>query len=117
MYSVSEGPNLLELLGLDEQTLSWRDLALCKRMIPVRDKDGKVVDLFFEAYEEDEELAKAMDDTCLRCPVLKDCLLEGNDNKDYGLRGAIYLNNGKPDKMRNQHKTDEVWQRIQERLK
>lgn len=113
---MSNGSSLLELLGLDEQTLSWHQLALCRNMLPERDENGKINDLFYEAYEEDEEIAKAMDDVCLSCPVLKDCLLEGVDNKDFGLRGGTYLNNGKPDKMRNQHKTPEVWAKIQERL-
>lgn len=114
---MSDQPSLLELLGLEEETLSWHQIAFCKDMIPERDDEGKVYDLFYEAYEEDEELAKAMDEVCLSCPVLKECLMEATDNKDFGLRGGIFLNNGKPDKMRNQHKTDEVWQRIQERLK
>ncbi len=107
-YSVSERPSLLDELGLDEQTLSWHQLALC---------DGMELDWFYDSYEADEELARAMDDTCLRCPVLKDCLMDATDNKDYGLRGGIFLNNGKPDKMRNQRKTEEVWARIQEKLK
>ena len=106
-YSVSEQPSLLQELGLDEQTLSWHQLSFC---------DGMELDWFFDAYEADEELAKAMDEVCLSCPVLKDCLTDAMDNKDYGLRGGIFLNNGKPDKMRNSHKTEEVWQRIRERL-
>lgn len=105
---MSESPSLIELLGLDEHTLSWHQLAFCK---------GMELDWFYDGYEADEELAKAMDEVCLSCPVMKECLMEGTDNKDYGLRGAIFLNNGKPDRMRNQHKTEEVWARIQERLK
>jgi hypothetical protein len=95
------------MLGLDEATLSWWQLSFCR---------GMDLNLFYEDYEADEELAKAMDEVCLSCPVMKDCLMDGTDRKDSGLRGAIYLNNGKPDKMRNQHKTPEVWARIQERL-
>lgn len=101
-------PSLLDELGLDEQTLSWYQLAFCK---------GMDLDLFYEQYEADAELAKAMDDVCLSCPVLKDCLLKAIDDKDYGLRGGIYLNAGKPDKAKNEHKTPEVWAKIQEKLK
>ena len=72
---------------------------------------------FYEDYEDDEEIAKSVDDICLSCPVMKECLLDATDNKDYGVRGAIYLNNGKPDKMRNAHKTPEIWERIQAKLK
>lgn len=100
-------PSLLELLGLDEQTLSWHQLAMC---------NGMLLDWFYDDYENDKEMAKAMDDICLTCPVLKDCLMEATDNKDFGLRGGIYLNNGKPDKQHNQHKTPEVWARIKEKL-
>lgn len=71
---------------------------------------------FFDDYEADEELAKAMDEVCLSCPVMKDCLMEASDMKDTGLRGGIYLNKGKPDRARNAHKTDEVWARIREKL-
>lgn len=105
---MSNQPSLLEELGLDEQTLSWWQLSLCK---------GMDLNWFYEEYEADDELAKAMDEVCLSCPVLKDCLMNGTDNKDFGLRGAIFLNNGKPDKNANRHKTEEVWARIQERLR
>jgi hypothetical protein len=100
-------PSLLDELGLDERTLSWHQLAFCK---------GMELNLFYEIYEDDVEIAKAMDDVCLSCPVMKECLMDAYDNKDSGLRGAIYLNNGKPDKMRNAHKTEETWKKIQEKL-
>lgn len=111
--SVPNEPSLLEELGLDEETLTWRHLALCKGMAP---ESNDEVDMFFEGYESDPELAKAMDEICLSCPVMKDCLMRGTDDKDYGLRGAIYLANGKPDMAKNAHKTPEVWARIKERL-
>lgn len=114
---MSESPNLLELLGLDEETLTWRHLAFCRSMLPVPDESGDPQDLFFEAYEADEEIAKAMDEVCLSCPVFRDCFVDAAEQKDYGLRAAIYLSNGKQDKQHNKHKTPEVWARIQERLR
>lgn len=75
------------------------------------------INWFFDDYEADEELAKAMDEVCLSCPVLKECLMEATDMQDSGLRGGIYLKKGKPDRMRNQHKTPEVWARIQEKIR
>lgn len=105
---MSNQPSLLEELGLDEQTLSWWQLSFCK---------GMDLNWFYEEYEADDELAKAMDEVCLSCPVLKDCLMNGTDKKDFGLRGGIFLNNGKPDKNANRHKTEEVWARIKERLR
>lgn len=107
-------PSLLEELGLDEQTLSWHQLALCSGR--TTNTEGMSLNWFFDDYEADEELAKAMDEVCLACPVMKDCLMDAFDMKDTGLRGGIYLNKGKPDKMRNIHKTPEVWARIKERL-
>jgi len=105
---VPEDLSLLDELGLEEETLEWHQLALCK---------GMDLNLFYKAYEEDEETAKAMDEVCLSCPVMKNCLLDAMGYKDSGLRGAFYLENGKIDKVRNAHKTDEVRLRIQEKLK
>lgn len=104
---MSDSPSLLDELGLDESTLSWHQLAFCK---------GMELSWFYEDYEDDVEIAKSVDEICLSCPVMKDCLMDGTDNKDYGVRGGIYLNNGKPDKMRNEHKTEEVWERIKAKL-
>jgi hypothetical protein len=36
-------------------------------------------------------------------------------NSDYGVWGGIYLNSGSNDKVRNAHKTKEVWKRIKEK--
>lgn len=105
---MSDGPSLLDELGLDQQTLSWHQLAFCKNM---------ELNWFYNDYVADTELAKAMDEVCLSCPVMKECLFDANAMKDSGLRGGIYLDEGKPDKLRNAHKTPEVWERIQERLK
>jgi len=104
---MTTNPSLLDELGLDESTLSWYQLSSCR---------GMDLNLFYELYEENEEIAKAIDERCLSCPVFKECLMTATDDKDYGVRGAIYLSNGKPDKQRNAHKTPEVWSRIQERL-
>jgi hypothetical protein len=105
--------SLLDELGLDEQTLTWRQLALCGG----RNGEGMDINLFFDDYEDDKDLAVSMDEVCLSCPVMKDFLFEAQRKKDYGLRGAIYLNNGKPDRQANSHKTNEVWERIEDRLR
>lgn len=106
-------PSLLEELGLDEESVTWRHLALCNGMNPTGPDEP---DLFFEKYESDQEIAKAMDEVCLSCPVLAKCLMEAIDDKDYGLRGGIFLSNGKTDTAKNAHKTPEVWARIKEKL-
>jgi hypothetical protein len=110
MYS---GPSLIEELGLDEKSLTWRHLSLCGG----RSRgEGMPLKWFFEDYENDPEHAKAMDTICLSCPVMKQCLADGIENGDYGLRGAIFLSNGKKDNQKNSHKTPEVWKRIEEKL-
>jgi hypothetical protein len=106
--------SLLDELGLDEQTLTWRQLALCGGRNP--GDEGMDLNWFFDDYENDKELAAAMDDVCLSCPVMKQCLAEAIQKKDYGLRGGIFLANGKVDKEANSHKTEEVWEKIEEKV-
>jgi hypothetical protein len=98
--------SLLEELGLDPENIEWFQLALC---------DGMEIVWFYDSYESDQEIAKAVDDHCLHCPVIKECGLRGM-NGEYGVWGGIYwAGNGKPDKAKNNHKTPEVWATIQEK--
>lgn len=98
--------NLLDALGLDPEHLSWEQLALC---------DGMEINWFYDLYESDQEVAKAIDDTCLACPVIKECGLRGAGG-EFGVWGGIYwAGNGKQDKAKNSHKTPETWNAIQER--
>lgn len=100
--------SLFEELGLDPETFEWHDLSLCRGI----DITGPSDDVFFDRYETDSESAKAADDICLHCPVIKQCFAEGADGK-YGLWGGVYWNgSGSPDRNRNSHKTDEVWAEI-----
>lgn len=99
--------NLLEQLGIDPATFVWQDLSLCVGMEP---------NLFYDLYEGGKETARQVDEMCLRCPVMKECAKAGMDG-EYGVFGAIYWNGaGRPDVNRNDHKTDETWARIKERL-
>lgn len=100
--------SILSDLGLDPETLKWQDLAACNNMDP---------NLFYDRYEEDEIIAKQIDEVCLRCPVMAACAKAGQTNKEEGVWGGIYWNgSGKPDKIRNKHKSVETWQRIQVKL-
>ena len=99
--------SLIEELGLDEDTLTWHQLALCKNM----DRED-----FYDNYESDPQVAKAIDEACLVCPVMKQCAMAGEDG-EWGVWGGIYWNGaGKPDKARNSHKSPEVWERIAKKL-
>ena len=99
--------SIFDLLGLDEEILEWQDLAICK---------GIPTDSFYDDYEADETLAKVIDDTCLSCPVMKQCLQHGIENKEHGVWGGVYLYSGTADQNRNRHKTQEIWEVIRERI-
>ena len=65
--------------------------------------------LFFDKYEEDENLRVAIDDLCSRCPVSKTCFAVGVSQKEWGVWGGIYLENGIISKEFNSHKTKQKW--------
>jgi len=99
--------DILSILGLDEEDLDWQDLAVCQ---------GMDTSDFYENYEADPEFAKVIDEACLSCPVMRECLEAGMRNGEYGCWGSIYLTAGRKDHNRNSHKTPEVWERVRERL-
>jgi hypothetical protein len=71
---------------------------------------------FYDDYEADGEFAKVIDDACLSCPVMVQCLEAGMSRGEYGVWGGVYLTAGKKDTNRNSHKTEEVWQQVAERI-
>jgi hypothetical protein len=100
--------SIFELLGLDEEDLTWQDMALCKNGMNTND--------FHENYESNERVAKVIDQTCLSCPVMAQCLQSGVENNEWGVWGGVYLSNGKVDAARNDHKTPQVWKEIGDRI-
>lgn len=106
------------MISVDASEIQWWHLALCQGMNdPVPGAEPhQHDDYFFEVYEDDPEVAKVMDDICKSCPVRLMCLRDGIENKETGLWGGIYLNNGRPDLNRNAHKTPEDWEEIRELL-
>lgn len=100
--------SLLDALGLDPDNLEWQQLALCK---------GMEIAWFYDMYEAEDMFARAVDETCLSCPVIKECGLAGMQG-EFGVWGGIYwAGAGKPDKAKNAHKSPEVWKAIQEKYK
>ena len=95
------------VLGVDLEDLAWQDLAICSSM-PTND--------FYDNYESNERVARTIDQVCLSCPVMAQCLERGMDNNEWGVWGGIWLTSGKPDTNRNKHKTQEVWDLIRERI-
>lgn len=105
--------SLLDEWGIDPDDFEWHDIALCAGTPIPNHKE----DIFFDKYEAEVETAKAADQLCLHCPVMKQCFFEGMDGK-FGLYGGVYWNGaGKPDKNKNSHKTDEQWEEIYRRVK
>lgn len=101
--------NLVELLGLDPETVEWQDLGLCR---------GWDRDFFYEKYEKDKTTAANMDELCLRCPVIASCALYAQEHGEWGLWGGFYWDGtGKPDVDRNAHKSQETLTRIYQAMK
>lgn len=95
------------VLGVDLDDLEWQDMAVCK---------GVKTNKFYDDYESDIQTAYTIDQMCLSCPVMRECLMQGMDNGEWGVWGGIYLTSGKPDDNKNSHKTDEVREEMAERL-
>lgn len=100
--------NLFEQLGLDPDNFIWEDLASCA---------GMPTEFYFESYEADRVIAKNVDERCFACPVIQSCAAHAIRNKTEGVWGGIYWNSsGKPDKTKNEHKTEEGWQWLRDKL-
>ena len=78
----------------------WREQALC---------DGYDTNLFFDKYEEDLLLRPAIDKLCSTCPVAKTCFAIGISNKEWGVWGGVYLENGKISKEFGNHRSKQDW--------
>lgn len=78
----------------------WKESAKCK------DFDTNI---FFDKYEDDEKLRLAVDNLCSECPVAKQCFAVGASQKEWGVWGGIYLENGKISKEFNKHRNKEDW--------
>ena len=81
----------------------WKDDAPC------RDFD---TNLFFDKYESDLNMAKAIDQCCISCPVMSICFKSGIENSEYGVWGGVFLSAGLVDKMKNVHKTKDIWKQL-----
>lgn len=78
----------------------WKDEAACL---------GQDTNLFFEIYEENEEIRPKIDKMCSGCPVAKQCFAVGISQKEWGVWGGIYLENGKVSREFNKHRNKTDW--------
>lgn len=81
---------------------AWKEEASCKDM---------ELDIFFEAYEENEELRPTIENICFSCPVLRQCFAVGISQKEWGVWGGVYLENGKVSREFGRHKSKKDWAR------
>jgi hypothetical protein len=80
----------------------WKDEASCQ---------GYDTNLFFDKYEDDVSLRPAIESVCASCPVAKQCFAVGVSQKEWGVWGGIYLENGKISREFNKHRNKENWAR------
>jgi hypothetical protein len=85
----------------------WKDEAKCL---------GMDTNLFFDKYEEDHSIARAIDKLCQSCPVNKTCFAVAVSSKEWGVHGGVYLKEGNIDKEFNSHKSKQDWYDIWESL-
>ena len=97
---------ILSNLGIDEDTLDWFHLSICR---------GMNTDLFYEKYESDSNIAKNIDEMCLSCPVISMCYESGVEGNEYGVWGGVYLTSGSIDKSKNLHNDQDLWKRLKKK--
>lgn len=74
------------------------------------------VNLFFDIYEEDISKRHAIDALCAQCPVRKTCFAVGVSNKEWGVWGGVYLENGSISREFNKHRKKPEWAKVWESL-
>ena len=78
----------------------WKDSASCK---------GYDTNIFFDKYEEDEALRPAIENLCSECPVARLCFAVGVSQKEWGVWGGVYLENGKISREFGKHRSKADW--------
>lgn len=79
---------------------AWKDDASCL---------GMEINDFFENYEEDLEVRADVDSICQECPVRRACFANGVSNKEWGVWGGIYLENGDISREFSKHRKKQDW--------
>ena len=78
----------------------WKDNAACL---------GLENNLFFDKYEDDVNVRPIVDSVCSTCPVRKTCFAVGVSNKEWGIWGGIYLENGEISREFSNHRSKVGW--------
>lgn len=85
----------------------WKESASCK------DYD---FNLFFDKYEDNERLRPAIENLCEGCPVQRQCFAVGISQKEWGVWGGIYIENGSISREFNRHRTKNNWAETWQKL-
>lgn len=82
---------------------NWKNKSMCLNMD---------TNIFFDKYENSEELRLAVDELCIKCPVQRECLASAVTRQEWGVWGGVYFEKGKISKEFNSHKTKSGWANI-----
>lgn len=91
-----------------EKSEDWKEYALCH---------GAELNDYFDDYEEDKQAARKVDQTCLNCPVIAECLEYGVAYESHGVYGGLFLEYGQLSDQHNAHKTTEDWKELKHVLR
>jgi hypothetical protein len=78
----------------------WKDDAPCRDLN---------TNLFFDEYEEVVDTRYMVDALCMRCPMAKQCLAVAVSNREWGVWGGVYFEDGKISREFNNHKSKADW--------
>ena len=76
--------------------------------------EGFDTNFFFEDYEDNDQIAMLVDNLCMGCPMIQECLTLGIENDSWGVFGGYYLVDGKISRSMNRHKTKKDWQDLEQ---
>lgn len=85
---------------IDMHKNKWKDSARCVEYD---------TDIFFDKYEESEDLRPAVDKLCSECNVARKCFAVGITSKEWGVWGGVYLEDGAISKEFNTHRDKKDW--------
>ena len=85
----------------------WKDDAPCLDLN---------TNIFFDQYEEVVDTRYMVDALCNGCPVARKCLAVAVSNKEWGVWGGVYFEDGKISREFNSHKTKSKWSEIWQNL-
>lgn len=78
----------------------WKDASACL---------GMELNDFFDNYEQEPEARADIDSICKACPVRRICFANGISNKETGVWGGVYLDQGNISREFNRHKKQQDW--------